>query len=86
VHRHPVDVLDRGDRLEGCALVDMSWYWVLQQDLVHGRLLGERRDLGDEFARGGRRGQLDIPRLHPYCWRPVPLHPHIGMRRGIVAY
>jgi hypothetical protein len=86
VHRHPVDVLDRGDRLEGCALVDMSWYWVLQQDLVHGRLLGERRDLGDEFARGGRRGQLDIPRLHPDFCRPVALHPHVGMRRGIVAY
>jgi hypothetical protein len=50
-----------GDGLEGCALVDMIRDCVLQQDPVHGRVVGERRDLGDEFVRGGRGGQLDIP-------------------------
>ncbi len=61
MRRDAVDVLLGRDGLERGALVDVRPHRVLEQDAVHGRVLGEGGDGLDQFGGGDRGGQGDVP-------------------------
>ncbi|MCS4255874.1 hypothetical protein M2405_004177 [Rhodococcus erythropolis] len=85
VHRDAIDVLTRCDCLERRSFVDVCGYWVLQQNAVHSRVLGQRFDFRDELGGGGLGREFNVARLDPSLGAPIALHLDVGVRGGIVA-
>ena len=80
-----VDVLAPADRVEHGALVDVRRHRVLDQDAVHAVVGDQIVDGLHHLGGGALRGQIAPQRVDADLTTAVHLHPHVGVRGGVVA-
>ncbi len=85
VHGHAVNILDRGNSLEGRPLVDLRRDRMLEQNSVHLRVSRQPGNDTHQLRRRKPCGQADMTRADTRLAAPILLHPHVRHRRRIIT-